>query len=210
MPSSGLTPSRLIRNPASPSQVGNVDPALIQSNPGSTSTDDPGFTSMQTHLVRGDMSSAMKQIEAINRYITVLESNTITSMDGCDEAINLVNQQCLELMGSYNEVTKNLSHVVKQVHGLRQEWNPCNDDETPLVQEEEEVFHDITDQSTLVVPSNDQSGQQEPTQRSLMDLTPIQHQREVLTPITLERRAAPTPPKHYVEGYANSASLYLP
>ena len=65
--------------------------------------------------------------------------------------------------------------------------------EVPLVQEEEEdVFHDITDQSTLVVPSNDQSGRLEPVQRSLMDLTPIQHQREVLMPPTTERQAAPT------------------
>ena len=53
--------------------------------------------------------------------------------------------------------------------------------------------------SINIVPSNDQSGQPEPIQRSLLDLTPIQHPREVLTPATLERRAAPTPPKHYVE-----------
>ena len=73
-------------------------------------------------------------------------------------------------MGSYSQVTQSVSQVIKQVHGLRQEWNVWND-EAPLVQEEE-IFHDITDQSTLVVPSNDQSSQQEPIQRSLMDLTP--------------------------------------
>ena len=70
----------------------------------------------------------MKQIEAINRHITKIEIETADRVDGCDEAIDLVNQQCVELMGSYNNVTENVSYLIRQVHGLRQEGNAWNDD----------------------------------------------------------------------------------
>ena len=91
---------------------------------------------------------------------------------------------------------------------MRAEWDEWNGIETRPQDHEgqEEIFHDPAEQSTMIVPTEDpvieRSGLQDRVFRSLIDLTPIQHQREVMTPTTTERRMAEAPPRHYVEGYA--------
>ena len=70
---------------------------------------------------------------------------------------------------------------------MRAEWNEWNGEEDKPQDHEslEEIFHDPAEQSTLLVPSVDQdvnqSNLQERSLRSLIDLSPIQPQREVPT-----------------------------
>ena len=92
-------------------------------------------------------------------------------------------------MTQYNEVSRNLSNVIQQVHKLRAEWNDWSDDDEekrPQDQEgQEEIFHDPVEQSTMIVPTEDpvieRSSLQDRVFRSLIDLTRIQHQREIPT-----------------------------
>ena len=120
----------------------------------------------------------------------------------------MASSQALELMAQYNEVSKNLSNVIQQVHKLRAEWNDWNDDETGAQDHEgqEEIFHDPAEQSTMIVPMEDpaieRSGLQDRVFKSLIDLTPIQHQREIPTPPPTGNGVAETPPRNYVEGFA--------
>ena len=70
---------------------------------------------------------------------------------------------------------------------MRSEWNEWNgEDDKPQDQDSpEEIFHDPAEQSTLLVPSVDQDMNQSNIQdrglRSLIDLSPIQPQREIPT-----------------------------
>ena len=100
----------------------------------------------------------------------------------------MASNQALELAAQYNEVSRNLSMAIQQVHQLRAEWDEWNGEETkPQDQESpEEIFHDPAEQSTIVAPSADQainrSNLQDRVFRSLIDLSPIQQQREIFTP----------------------------
>ena len=81
----------------------------------------------------------------------------------------------------------------------------CVEEKSPH-HEEEEVFHD-PEEATLFVPLREQSSPQDQVYQSLLDLTdltPIQHQREVPTPPPTGSRVVETPPRNYVEGFANT------
>ena len=99
----------------------------------------------------------------------------------------MASNQAVGLATQYNEVSRNLSAAIQQVHKLRAEWNEWNGEEDkPQDQESpEEIFLDPAEQSTLLVPSVDQDMNQSNIQdrglRSLIDLSPIQQQREVST-----------------------------
>ena len=58
----------------------------------------------------------------------------------------------------------------------------------------------------MIVPTEDsaieRSGLQDRVFRSLIDLTPIQHQREIPTPPPTGNGVVETPPRNYVEGFA--------
>ena len=151
------------------------------------------------------MSSVVRQVENLNKYVTLLERKVVTRIEVCEGDVGMANQQCLTLVDNYNDLAINLTNVIRQVHELRNEWKEWHEEEEdPQDQGEEEVFHD-PEQSTLLVPSREQSSQQDQVYRSLIDLTPIQRQREVATPPTTGSRVAETPPRHYVEGFASSA-----
>ena len=69
------------------------------------------------------MSSVVKQIENIHRYVTLLEGNVVTRIEVCENDVNMMHQQCLALIDNYNDVARNLDHVIEQVHELKSEWN---------------------------------------------------------------------------------------
>ena len=58
----------------------------------------------------------------------------------------------------------------------------------------------------MIVPTEDpvieRSSLQDRVFRSLIDLTPIQHQREIPTPPPTVNGVVGTPPRNYVEGFA--------
>ena len=126
----------------------------------------------------------MKQVENLNRYVAVLEGKLI---EACESDVTMASNQAVGLASQSNEVTRNLSAAIQQVHKLRAEWNEWNAEEDKPQDHEslEEIFHDPAEQSTLLVPSVDQdvnqSNLQEKSLRSLIDLSPIQPQREVPT-----------------------------
>ena len=101
--------------------------------------------------------------------------------------VTMASNQAVGLATQYNEVTRNLSAAIQQVHKLRAEWNEWNGEEDkPQDQESpEEIFHDPAEQSTLLVPSVDQDVNQSNIQdrsfRSSIDPSPIQPQREIPT-----------------------------
>ena len=106
--------------------------------------------------------------------------------------------------------------AIQQVHKLRAEWDEWNGEEArPQDQEnQEEIFHDPAEQSTMVVPNEnptiDRSGLQERVFRSLIDLSPIQHQREVPTPPPTVSRGVDTPQIDHVEGFATTILTMAP
>ena len=71
----------------------------------------------------------------------------------------MASNQALELAAQYNEVSRNLSMAIQQVHQLRAEWDEWNGEETNPQDEEsqEEIFHDPAEQSTIVAPSADRA-----------------------------------------------------
>ena len=123
---------------------------------------------------------SVKQIENLNRYVTALEGKLVTRIEVCEGDVTMAGTQAVELATQYNEVSKNLSTVIQQVHKLRAEWDEWNGEEDTHQGQEspEEIFHDPAEQSTLFVPSADQPIKQSMLQdrgfRSLIDLSPIQ------------------------------------
>ena len=105
----------------------------------------------------------------------------------CEGDVAMASNQAVGLAAQYNEVTRNLSAAIQQVHKLRAEWNEWNGEEAEPQDHEnlEEIFHDPAEQSTLLVPSVDQevnqSNLQERSLRSLIDLSPIEPHREIPT-----------------------------
>ena len=136
-----------------------------------------------------DLASVVKQIENLNRYVTALEGKLVTRIEVCEGDVTMAGTQAVELATQYNEVSKNLSTVIQQVHKLRAEWDEWNGEEKTHQDQEspEEIFHDPAEQSTLFVPSVDQPMKQSMLQdrgfRSLIDLSPIQPHRETPTPL---------------------------
>ena len=121
----------------------------------------------------------------------------------------MASSQAVELATQYNEVSLNLSGVIQQVHKLHADWNDWNgnDEETQQYDHEnqEEIFHDPAEQSTMLMPVEDpviqRSDLQDGVFRSLIDSSPIQHQREIPTAPPTGIGVAATPPKNYVEGF---------
>ena len=108
---------------------------------------------------KGDLASVVRQIENLNRYVTTLEGKLVTRIEVCEGDVTMASTQAVELATQYNEVSKNLSIVIQQVHKLRAEWDEWNgeEEEKPKDQENsEEIFHDPAEQSTILVPSADQ------------------------------------------------------
>ena len=105
----------------------------------------------------------------------------------CEGDVAMASNQAVGLAAQYNEVSRNLSAAIQQAHKLRAEWNEWNgEDDKPQDQDSaEEIFHDPAEQSTLLVPSVNQDMNQSNIQdrglRSLIDLSPIQPQREIPT-----------------------------
>ena len=130
---------------------------------------------------KGDLASAVRQIENLNGHVTALEGKLETRIEVCEGDVTMAGTQAVELATQYNEVSRNLSTVVQQVHKLRAEWDEWNGEEDkPQDQEsQEEIFHDPAEQSTIFVPSADEAVNQSMLQvRSLIDLSPIQQQRD--------------------------------
>ena len=131
----------------------------------------------------------VRQIENLNRYVTALEGKLVTRIEVCESDVSMASTQAVELATQYNEVSGNLSRVIQQVHNLRAEWDEWNgeEDKPQDLERPEENFHDPAEQSTLLVPSMDQDRDQLNLQdrdlRSLIDLSPIQPQREFPTPL---------------------------
>ena len=139
MPSNGLSAARLNPDPASTSPFDQLDPLRTQSNPG-LSLWDPNSSSQN----KGDLTSVVKQIENLNRHVTTLEGRLVTRIEVCESDVNMASNQALELVAQYNEVSRNLSMAIQQVHKLRAEWDEWNGEETrPQDQEnQDEIFHD--------------------------------------------------------------------
>ena len=116
----------------------------------------------------------------------------MTRIEVCESDVNMASSQAIELATQFNEVSQNLSGVIQQVHKLRADWNDWNgsDEETQQYDHEnpEEIFHDPAEQPTVLVPAEDpviqRSELQDRVFRSLIDLSPIQPQREIPTPPT--------------------------
>ena len=116
----------------------------------------------------------------------------MTRIEVCESDVNMASSQAVELAAQYNEVSLNISRVIQQVHQLRDDGNDWNgnDEETQQYDHEnqEEIFHDPAEQSTMLVPVEDpvipRSDLQDRVFRSLIDSSPIQPQREILTPPT--------------------------
>ena len=153
MPSSGLSASRLNPGSASTSPFDQLDPLRTHPNSG-LSLRDPKSNSQN----QGDLASVVKQIENLNRYVTVLEGKLVKRIEVCEGDVAMASNQAVELATQYNEVSRNLSAAIQQVHNLRAEWDEWNGEEDkPQDQESpEEIFHDPAEQSTLLVPSVDQ------------------------------------------------------
>ena len=151
----------------------------------------------------------MKEINNLNKHVT-LEGKLVTRIETCESDVNMASSQAIELAAQYNEVSSNLSRVIQQVHKLRADWNDWNgnDEETQqyVHENQEEIFHDPAEQSTMLVPVEDpviqRSDLQDRVFRSLIDSSPIPHQREIPTPPPTGVGSAATPPKNYVEGFA--------
>ena len=184
MPSSGLSASRLNPEPASTSPFDQLDPLRTHPTSGLSLWDHS--SSSQN---KGDLASVVRQIENLNRSVTALEGELVTRIEVCEGDVTMAGTQAVELATQYNEVSRNLSTVIQQVHKLRAEWDEWNGEEDkPQDQESpEEIFHDPAEQSTIFVPSADQAANQSMLQdrgfRSLIDLSPIQQQREIVTPL---------------------------
>ena len=182
MPSSGLSASRLNPGSASTSPFDQLDPLHTHPNFGSSARN-PNSSSVN----QPDLASIVKQVENLNRYVTTLEGKLVARIEVCEGDVAMASSQAVGLATQYNEVTRNLSAAIQQVHKLRAEWNEWNgEDDKPQDQESpEEIFHDPAEQSTLLVPSLDQdvnqSNIQDRSLRSLIDLSPIQPQREIPT-----------------------------
>ena len=183
MPSSGLSASRLHPDQASTSPFDQLDPLRTHPNSG-LSLWDPNSSSQNT----GDLASVVKQIENLNRYVTALEGKLVARIEVCEGDVAMASNQAVELATQYNEASRNLSMAIQQVHQLRAEWDEWNGEETkPQDQESpEEIFHDPAEQPTILMPSADQVMNQSNLSdrgfRSLIDLSPIQQQREIVTP----------------------------
>ena len=108
---------------------------------------------------KGDPASVVRQIENLYRYVIALEGKSVTRIEVCEGDVTMAGNQAVELATQYNEVSRNLSTVVQQVHKLRAEWDECNGEEDkPQDQESpEEIFHDPAEQSMIFVPSADQA-----------------------------------------------------
>ena len=122
----------------------------------------------------------------------MLEGKLVTRIEVCESDVNMASSQAIELATQFNEVSQKLSSVIQQVHKLRadlNDWNG-NDEETEQYdhQNQEEILHDPAEQSTMLVPAEDpvieRSDLQDRVFRSLIDLSPIQPQREIPTPPT--------------------------
>ena len=187
MPSDGLSAARI--NPDHSRQMPSSGLSASRLNPGSASTSpfdqlDPHRTSQS----QGDLASVGKQVESLNRYVTDMERKLVTRIEVCEGDITMASNQAVVLATQYNEVARNLSTVIQQVHKLRAEWDEWNSEDKPQHQESpEEIFLDPAEQSTLFVPSADQPINQSMIQDrpcgSLIDLSPVQPQREVPTPL---------------------------
>ena len=96
----------------------------------------------------------MKQIENLNRYVTALEGKLAARISD----VTMASNQAAGLAAQHNEVSRNLSAAIQQVHKLRAEWNEWNGEEDkPQDQESQEgIFHDPAEQSASLVPSVDQ------------------------------------------------------
>ena len=60
----------------------------------------------------------MKQIASFNRHVTTLEGNLVTRIEVCESDVNMASNQALELVAQQNEVSRNLSMAIQQVHKL--------------------------------------------------------------------------------------------
>ena len=175
----GLSAARLNLDPASTSPFDQLDPLRTQSISG-LSPRDPSSRSQNTD----DLASVVRQITNLNRHVTTLESKLVTRIEVCESDVSTASNQALELVAQYNEVSIILSNPSQQLHKLTSEWDECNGEETRSQDHEgqEEIVHDPAEQSTMIVPTEDpvieRSGLQDRVFRSLIDLTPIQHQRD--------------------------------
>ena len=182
MPSSGLSAARLNPEPASTSPFDQLDPLRTQPTSGLNLWDNS--SSSQN---KGDLASVVRQIENLNRYVTALEGKLVTRIEVCEGDVAMASTQAVELATQYNEVSRNLSVAIQEVHKLRAEWDEWNDEEDKSQDQEssKEIFHDPAEQSTILVPSGDQGviqlNAQDRSIRSLIDLSPIQPQREIPT-----------------------------
>ena len=180
MPSSGLSASRLNPGSATTSPFDQLDPLRTHPNSGLSLRDPSSSSQNQT-----DIASVVKQIENLNRHVTALEGKLVARIEVCEGDVAMASNQAVGLATQYNEVSRNLSAAIQQVHKLRAEWNEWNgeDDEPQDQDSPEEIFHDPAEQSTF--PSVDQGMNQSNIQdrglRSLIDLSPIQPQREIPT-----------------------------
>ena len=98
-----------------------------------------------------------EQVENLNGHVTTLEGKLVTRIEVCesDVALAISSNQAVGSAAQYNEVTRNLSAAIQQVHKFRAEWNEWNGGEDNLQDQEspEEIVHDQAEQSTLLVPS---------------------------------------------------------
>ena len=156
-----------------------------------------------------DLTSVVKQIENLNRHVTTLEGKLVTRSEVCESDVNMASNQALELVAQYNEVSRNLSMAIQRVHKWRAEWDEWSGEERQQDHEgQEEIFHDPAEQSTMIVPTEDpavdRSGLQDRVFRSLIDLSPVQHQREIPTPPPTMNGGVETPQRNHVEGFATT------
>ena len=70
-----------------------------------------------------DLASVVKQVEKLNRYFTTLEGKLVTRIEVCESDAAMASNQAIGPATQYNEVTRNLSAAIQQVHKLRAEWN---------------------------------------------------------------------------------------
>ena len=73
----------------------------------------------------------MKQVENLNRYVAALEGKLVARIEVCEGDVTMASNQAVGLAAQYNEVTRNLSAAIQQVHKLRAEWNEWNEEDKP-------------------------------------------------------------------------------
>ena len=90
-----------------------MDPLRTHPNSG-LSARDPYSSQNQT-----DLASVVKQIENLDGYVATLEGKLVTRIEVCEGDVAMASNQAVGLATQCNEVTRNLSAAIQQVHKVK-------------------------------------------------------------------------------------------